>query len=172
MFIVLCSNRYMFKKISYHFILIAASAIFLLNALAAQAVVILPNATGNKGDAAATKYCDDYLAKHPGGNCGNYSLTDFLQLAVTISNWILSCVGAIALLFFIYGGFTFILSGGSEEKIKEGRMILVNAVIGLALVFASYIIIQFAMTLLGVNGFTVSKPTNLSTFFNTWLKQK
>jgi len=25
---------------------------------------------------------------------------------------------------------------------------------------------------LGVNGFTVSKPTNLSTFFNTWLKQK
>jgi hypothetical protein len=161
----------MFKKTFYQFIFIAASAVFLLNALAAQATVILPNATGNMGDAYATKACTDYLVKHPGGNCGNYSLTDFLQLAVTVSNWILGCVGSVALLFFVFGGFTLILSGGSEEKVKQGKTILVNAVIGLALVFASYIIIQFAMTLLGVQGFTVQNPTSLNKFFSTWLKK-
>jgi hypothetical protein len=160
----------MFKKTFYQFIFITASVIFLLNALAAQATVILPNATGNMGDTAATKACENYLAEHPGGNCGNYSLTDFLQLAVTVSTWILGCVGAVALLFFVYGGFTFILSGGSEEKVKQGKTILINAVIGLALVFASYIIIQFAMTLLGVNGFSVNNPTNLNAFFKSWLK--
>jgi Type IV secretion system pilin len=81
--------------------------------------------------------------------CGNYSLNDILSVAVTVANWILGSVGAIALLFFVYGGFVFILSGGNEERVKQGKQILMNSIIGLAIVFASYLIIQFSIQLLG-----------------------
>jgi len=52
---------------------------------------------------------------------------------------------------FIYGGFTFLISAGSSEKIGEARKILVAAVIGLLIVFASYVIIQFVLQSLGMN---------------------
>jgi hypothetical protein len=84
--------------------------------------------------------------------CGNYSLNDFVAVAVNVSKWILGVVGSIALIFFIYGGFVFILSGGNEKNVELGKQILINSIIGLVIVFASYIIIQFSMDLLGVSG--------------------
>jgi len=105
-------------------------------------------------------------------NCGNYSLNDFLVLLINVANWILGVVGAVALLFFVYGGFVFILSGGSEERVSSGKKILLNSIIGLAIVFASYTIIQFSMSLLGVEGFTIGKSTGLSDFFASFQKKQ
>ncbi|MDD4901577.1 MAG: pilin [Patescibacteria group bacterium] len=132
-------------------LLLTASVWLTFFPLSARAAGILPAATGNPGNVSATKACREYLATHPGGNCGNYSLNDILSLAITVSNWILASVGAIALLFFVYGGFVFILSGGNEERVKEGKQILINSIIGLAIVFTSYIIIRFAAQLLGAD---------------------
>jgi len=84
-----------------------------------------------------------------GKNCGNYTLDDFMVLAVNISNWIIGIVGSITLLFFIYGGIMFTWSAGSEERVKKGKDILLNSVIGLAIVFTSFLIIQFIMSSLG-----------------------
>jgi hypothetical protein len=142
-------EKIMFKN-KFQKLLLVASVWLTLLPLSARAAGILPAATGNPGNASATKACRDYLATHPGGNCGNYSLNDILSLAITVSNWILGSVGAIALLFFVYGGFVFILSGGNEERVKEGKQILINSIIGLAIVFTSFIIIRFAAQLLGV----------------------
>jgi|WetSurMetagenome_2_1015567.scaffolds.fasta_scaffold1000317_1 hypothetical protein len=105
-------------------------------------------------------------------NCGNYSLNDFLLLAINVANWILGVVGAVALLFFVYGGFVFILSAGNEERVKAGKQILLNSIIGLAIVFASYTIIQFSMSLLGVQDFTGGKLPGLSDFFTSFSKKK
>lgn len=82
---------------------------------------------------------------------GNYSLNDILGLAVNASRWILGIVGSLALLMFIYGGFTFLISAGSSEKISEARKIILAAVIGLIIVFSSYLIIQFVLNSLGLN---------------------
>jgi hypothetical protein len=83
------------------------------------------------------------------GNCGNYSLNDFMLLAVKISNWILGIVGSAALLMFVYGGLMFVMSGGSEERVSSGKKIIIGSVVGLAIVFTSYLIIQFTMNSLG-----------------------
>lgn len=100
---------------------------------------ILPAETGGKGCPQGAE-----------GNCGDYSLNDFISLAIKISDYILGIVGSLALLAFVYGGIVFLISGGSSEKVEKGKQILLGAVIGLAVVFASYTIIQFTMSALGV----------------------
>ena len=81
---------------------------------------------------------------------GNYTLDDIILIAGNVATWILGIIGSLALLMFIYGGFVFIFSGGSQEKVTQGKQILINAVIGLVIVFSSYLIIQFTMKIMGI----------------------
>lgn len=82
---------------------------------------------------------------------GDYTLNDILLVVIGASRWILGIVGSLALLMFIYGGFTFLISAGSSDKISQAKKILVAAVVGLIIVFSSYLIIQFVLSSLGLN---------------------
>lgn len=82
---------------------------------------------------------------------GDYELNDVLRVGVQITKLILGIVGSLALLFFVYGGLMFLISAGSSDKVQQAKTIIVNASIGLIIVFTSYIIIEFAMKALGVN---------------------
>jgi len=77
-------------------------------------------------------------------------LNEFAQVAVNVAKWILGIVGSLALLMFVYGGITLMISGGNSEKVTQGRQIIIGAVVGLAIVFASYMIITFALKALGI----------------------
>ena len=81
---------------------------------------------------------------------GDYELNDVLMVGIQITKFILGIVGSLALLFFVYGGVMFLISAGSSDKVQQAKTIIVNAVIGLIIVFTSYIIIEFAMGALGV----------------------
>ncbi len=81
---------------------------------------------------------------------GNCQLNDFLQTGITLTNWLFSIVGSVVLFFFILGGFNFIFSGGSSDKVEKGKGMITGSIIGLLIMFASYIIIQFTMSALGV----------------------
>jgi hypothetical protein len=80
---------------------------------------------------------------------GDYKLNDFLQLAVNVAKWIEGIVGSLALLMFVYGGFTLLLSQGSSDKVAKGKSIIVGAVIGLVIVFTSWSIINFIVKGIG-----------------------
>lgn len=82
--------------------------------------------------------------------CGTCGLNDFVQLGVNLFNYVIGIVGALALLAFIYGGILFLFSGGSPEQIEKGKKALVGAVIGLIVVFASYMIVGFVAQALGI----------------------
>lgn len=81
----------------------------------------------------------------------NYTLNELVCVLIAISKYGLTIVGALVLLFFIYGGFVYLTSGGSQERITSGKNILVNSVIGLLIILASAIIIDFTMKALGYN---------------------
>jgi hypothetical protein len=83
--------------------------------------------------------------------CGDYGVNDFLILGVTITQLILGVVGALALLAFVVGGLMFLLSGGNKGLVDKGKSTIVAAVVGLVIVFASYTIVRFAATLLGIS---------------------
>lgn len=84
------------------------------------------------------------------GNCGNYNLDSFVELAVNISRWILGIVGSLTLLMFIYGGIIFLISAGSSEKIGEAKKIITAAVVGLLIVLSSFLIIKFVLLSMGI----------------------
>jgi hypothetical protein len=62
----------------------------------------------------------------------------------------LGIVGSIALVMFIYGGFTWMLAAGNAEAVSKGKNILIWSVIGLVIIFFSYALLQFVFTSLGV----------------------
>lgn len=81
---------------------------------------------------------------------GDYELDDVVIVGINITKIILGVVGSLALLMFIYGGVMMLISSGNSDQVTKAKGILMAAVIGLAIVFASYTIIQFVMGTLGV----------------------
>lgn len=104
---------------------------------------------------AQSKFIPDCALKNPGpgvdeGECRSISI--FVILLIKVANYLFSIVGALALLFFIYGGFTLILSRGAPENVKKGKEIMVAAVIGLIIVFGAYMLVRFLGTAVGLKG--------------------
>jgi hypothetical protein len=85
-------------------------------------------------------------------NSGSCTLNDFVMIAVRVSQIILGITGSLALLFFIYGGVMFLISGGSSERVTQAKNIIIGAAVGLVIVFTSFMIIQFVFTALGIPG--------------------
>lgn len=61
---------------------------------------------------------------------------------------VLGFTGAIALLMFIYGGLTWMTSGGNQNKIKQGKDTLIWATIGLLVIFSSYAILKYVFNII------------------------
>ncbi len=68
------------------------------------------------------------------------------QLIAAIIRVILGFLGIIAVVFVLYGGFTYMTSGGDPERVKKAKRILTNAAIGLVIVLSSFAIAQFVVS--------------------------
>lgn len=82
---------------------------------------------------------------------GNVALGDE-DIRVTIAKIIrgmLGLLGVVAISIVLYGGFTYMTAGGNEEKVASAKKILVNGLIGLAIILSSFAITQFVITKLG-----------------------
>lgn len=53
--------------------------------------------------------------------------------------------GSFALLMFVYGGFMWVTSGGNLDKVKKGKQVFTYAVIGLVVIYGSYIILSLLL---------------------------
>jgi len=82
---------------------------------------------------------------------GDYTVDDFIILAIRVSKMIMGIVGSLSLIMLIYGGFMFLISAGSSESITKARKIIVAAIIGLVIVFSSYLIIKFVLGAIGID---------------------
>jgi len=82
------------------------------------------------------------------GDCG---ISDFVLLAIGVSKMILGVSGAVTLLFFVYGGFMMLISGGSQERVTKGKQIITGSIIGLVIIFTSYSIIFFTLKAMGLD---------------------
>lgn len=86
------------------------------------------------------------------GNPSCDNLNIFIWLAINIGKYLFTFIGALALMFFVYGGFVLIMSQGNQEKIKQGTGAMVAAVAGLIVAFSAYALISFLSNTIKVKG--------------------
>lgn len=83
-----------------------------------------------------------------GGQCRNIEI--LLIQAISLIEYLFGIIGTLAFAMFVYGGLKMILAFGSEDKFKEGKEAMVNAVIGMIIAFSAYILVNFTLDVLGV----------------------
>jgi hypothetical protein len=131
----------MFKSKIIITLLLALSIIFIFNVNLSLADVddaesVITDCTGTN--------CDSVSLTNPLGGEGD-DAPSVNSIIGRVINAILGVIGSLALLMFVYGGITWMTSSGSPEKIKKGRDIIVWSVIGLAVIFFSYALVNLVI---------------------------
>lgn len=87
---------------------------------------------------------DSFAACTPGELCNPLgdNVVDVRIVVGRVIKAILGISGVAALLMFVWGGFQWLISGGSPEKVKKGKETLTWAVIGLVVIFTAYILVS------------------------------
>lgn len=99
--------------------------------------------------------------------------TDLGQCVVSIYNYALAIVGIVALVVFIWGGLEYFLAAGNITKAEKGRERIQAAILGIILLFSSYIIlytinpdlVKGSFKLLGIGGKEEEKAEYDNTIF-------
>lgn len=71
--------------------------------------------------------------------------TDIPILLGKIINSVMGIIGSLALVMFIYGGATWMLSSGNQEQVTRGKNTLIWAAIGLVIIFTAYALVNFVL---------------------------
>ena len=95
-------------------------------------------------DAHAQLDADDLLPDEFGDSTG---LGD-ANIKTTIGNLInvaLGFLGIIAVVIILWGGFTWMTAGGSEDKVKDAQQIIAYGAIGLAIILSAWALTNFVI---------------------------
>ncbi len=92
----------------------------------------------------------------PCGTTANPAPCDFNALMTLINNIInfifVYMAVPIAAIMFVYAGFLMVTSGGSTENVSRAKSIFKDAVFGLIIAIAAWIIVKTILSILGYNG--------------------
>jgi len=84
------------------------------------------------------------------------TIEGLISAAITISLVVASVLFVFNL---ITGGIKFIISGGDKERTENAKRQLVNALIGIFVVFTSWALLNFASQFFGINLLSFEIPT-------------
>ena len=68
---------------------------------------------------------------------------DLVAMIVYLLNQAIALIGIIAVIFWIIGGFQYITAGGDDSKTEKANKTIINALVGLAIVLLSGVVVQF-----------------------------
>lgn len=72
--------------------------------------------------------------------------TSARQLVLQIINFVLGFLGLIAVIMVIYGGFLYVSAAGNQEKIEQGKKIIMYTIAGIIVILLSFAIINTVLT--------------------------
>jgi hypothetical protein len=72
----------------------------------------------------------------------NSLVGDIIQLA-------LSLLGALFIVFMIYGGYLWLTAAGAEQKVAKAKKIIFQSIIGLVIIIGAYAISYFIISIFG-----------------------
>lgn len=83
----------------------------------------------------------------------NQNLTSLGSIISTVIPYLFGIAGFLLLLYLIFGGFSYMLSGGDPKAVESAKQKITNAVIGFVIIFAAYWLVQILGIVLGVKQF-------------------
>jgi len=86
-------------------------------------------------------------------NCGFNGVTTLDCIFPLIANlilWAIGMAGTVALFMIIFAGYQLLFSGGDAKAVEGARKTLTFAILGLFLVFLSFLILNIISTVTGV----------------------
>jgi hypothetical protein len=132
--------KIMFKKIIFISVLSCFSLAFLflvLPAPAAQAQNIISDPSSGLEETRSQVEAFKDQKVEP-------TLSGFLATkAGQIISLVLSFVGVLFLILMIYAGITWMTAQGNEQQVAKSKTLMINAVIGIIIVFAAYALTSF-----------------------------
>lgn len=78
--------------------------------------------------------------------------SSFLTIVANLINFALFLAGLVAFIFVLYGGFVYLTAGGDSARAGTGRTIIVNAIVGILIIFISWILVRYFANLTQNNG--------------------
>lgn len=78
------------------------------------------------------------------------TLKCIVPLFANVISWLFALSGVVALFLIIYSGIKFVTSGGDPKQVEGARKTLTYAVIGLLVIFFSYLILNLVSQVTGV----------------------
>ncbi len=76
--------------------------------------------------------------------------TGLLGVVGTAITLAFGVAGLVAVIYLIMGGFSYVTAGGDPEAVEAAKTTIVNAIIGLVIIFVSYLIVGFIMQQLDI----------------------
>jgi hypothetical protein len=95
----------------------------------------------------------------PGGSTPADSPKQFAVTIATLWQTIILVGGLAFILYFLMGGIQWIMAGGDKGKLEESKNRITQGLIGLCILAASYVIIKFIETAIGMDLLNISWPT-------------
>lgn len=74
-----------------------------------------------------------------------FRLQDLSEVIRNVIQILLILAGVIALIYLIIGGYQYVTAGGNAETAAAARTTILNTIIGLIVIFASYAIITWVL---------------------------
>ncbi|MCE7897736.1 MAG: hypothetical protein DPW11_02460 [bacterium] len=95
----------------------------------------------------------------PGGESPDSAPQQFAITMATLWQTIIIVGGLAFLLYFLWGGLNWILAGGDKGKLDESRAKITQGLIGLAVLAASYVVVKFIESAIGLDLLNIIWPT-------------
>lgn len=95
----------------------------------------------------------------PGGESPEQGASQFATSFAVIWRTIIIVGGLGFLLFFLWGGLDWLLAGGDKQKIEDARKKITQGLIGLAILAASFVIVEFLAQAIGIDLLNIVWPT-------------
>lgn len=77
------------------------------------------------------------------------SAHELISLIERIGNWVFALLIAVAAVFLIYAGFKWVTAGGNPEEVNKARLMLINALIGVAIALLARGMVQVIRSVIG-----------------------
>lgn len=120
------------------FVSVAAFGALLVPAVANACVIDSTNPVGSGSECSRNESQPSNIAGEDG-------------VLKTITNVLLFIIGAVSVIMIIYGGITYVTSGGNSTRVQSAKNTILYAVVGLIVAILAYAVVNFVISSFAAN---------------------